>query len=125
MKSKLQLPIALSLLLVYVLNFGTAIHDVFVDSVSENSFKEQTTHKTTKDNSSSYYAYQDLEILGNTPNDAEVADIHIESFVSRSNTIASLDASQTARDNQYLKAGQYIIPSYNAQTCIFPFHDYI
>lgn len=124
MKAKFQLHIAISLLLVYVLNFGTALHDVFVDTFSENSFKEQTTHKTSKDNSSSYYAYLDLEILGHTPNDAEVTDVYTEPLVYFK-SLTSLDASQTARDNQYFKAGQYIIPSYNTQTCIFPFHDFI
>lgn len=124
MKTKLQFHIAISLLLVYVLNFGAALHTVFTDSFSDNAFKEQTTHKTSKDDSSNYYAYQDLEILGNTPSDAEVADVYIEPFVTVK-AITSLDASQTARDHQYLKAGQYIIPSYNTQTCIFPFHDYI
>tara|TARA_R110002012_G_scaffold206357_1_gene376121 strand:+ start:36087 stop:36461 length:375 start_codon:yes stop_codon:yes gene_type:complete len=123
-KTKFQLPIAVSLLLVYVLNFGTVLHDVIVESFSENAYKTQTTHKQTKDDSSSYYAYQDLDVLGNTPTDFEPADTFTELVVS-CNSITTLDASQTARDNQYFKAGQYIIPSYNLQTCIFPFHDFI
>ena len=124
MKTKFQLHIAISLLLVYVLNFGTAIHDVIVDSFSENTFKTQTTDKQSKDDSSRFYAYQDIEILGNTPTDFELADVSKDRFVSY-NTITVLDASQTARDNQYVKTGQHIIPSYNTQTCIFPFHDFI
>ncbi|UPS90809.1 hypothetical protein [Bizionia sp. M204] len=124
MKTKFQLHIAISLLLVYVLNFGTAIHDVFIDSFSESTFKTQTADKQSKDDSSRFYAYQDLEILGNTPTDFESADDFTDRFVTYNNT-SVLDASQTARDNQYVKAGQYIIPSYNTQTCIFPFHDFI
>ncbi len=124
MKTKFQLHIAISLLLVYVLNFGTAIHDVFIDSFSESTFKTQTTDKQSKDDSSRFYAYQDLEILGHNPIDSDVPNVFTERFASY-NTILTLDASQTARDNQYVKAGQYIIPSYNTQTCIFPFHDFI
>ncbi len=124
MKTKLQFHIAISLLLVYALNFGWSIHDVFADSFSENAFKEQTTNKQSNDDSSSYYAYQDLEILGHNPIDSEVSNVFTERFALY-NTILSLDASQTARENQYFKAGQYIIPSYNTQTCIFPFHDFI
>jgi len=123
-KAKFQFHIAISLLLVYVLNFGTAIHDVLVDSFSESTFKTQTADKQSKDDSSRFYAYQDLEILGHNPIDSNVPNVFTERFASY-NTILTLDASQTARDNQYFKARQFIIPSYNTQTCIFPFHDFI
>ncbi|EGV43935.1 hypothetical protein BZARG_2359 [Bizionia argentinensis JUB59] len=124
MKTKFQLHIVISLLLVYVLNFGVTVHDVFANSISENTVKKQTTHKSSKDNSSHYYANQDLEIIGHTSVTFNLADVFQEPVLV-SNNYKSLHASQAAKDNQYYKTGKYIIPSLNIQTCLFPFHDFI
>lgn len=124
MKTKFQLHIAFSLLLVYVISFGVSIHDVIADSFSENTFKKQTTHKSSKNDSPIYYAYQDIEIIGHTPTDSEIADVFPETLIAFK-SFQDLNPSKTAQDSQYLKAGRYIIPSYNIQACIFPFHDFI
>ncbi|MGY0392271.1 hypothetical protein ACW5R3_06935 [Bizionia sp. KMM 8389] len=123
MKPKFQFHIAFSLLLVYLVNFGvTANHD-FSELVSESKLKEQAKHKNSKGDSSSYFAYQDFEIFGHTPTDFETPNVQ-PVVLGSTNGVQFLSISQKSKDTAYFKTGKLLIPSLNAQTCIFPFHDF-
>lgn len=124
MKNRFQYIIAISLLFVYSLNMSSAVQDFLWNSLSNHSENNKAADKTAKDNTSSYYAFQDLEPLDNYTSGFEIDFENDHSSIAFTNH-KSLELLKDSKDRSYLKKGKLIIPSLSSHTLIFPFHDFI